>query len=158
MPNKMQQSPVPCMSWKSPPCHEVPDPPPAHPVSRAPRSEVNICRAMLEIILPGEQVNQTTYRRDAVDEERKEKALPKRYCNSKQSCLVCQKRLPPDVAKDIVRLWCGLSDEAQTHYIASMYEASLDIGEGTEDVHPSRGRKSVNQACVPSLAQQRRAS
>ena len=89
---------------------------------------------MLQLILPAEKVKETKYRRFAANEDRIDKALSTRYCASRQACVVCQQRLPPDVAHELVRLWCGLSDEAQTHYLASMYEASLSIRQEYEDV------------------------
>ena len=121
------------MSWKNPPCHNVPNPPPPHEVSRAPRSEVNMCRAMLRLILPADKIKETKYRRDAASEDRIVQALSTKYCASRHSCVVCQQRLNRDVAQEIVELWCGLSDESQTQYLASMYDVALSMEEDSSD-------------------------
>ena len=50
-------------SWKTPELNDVPPPPtPSEETHRAPRHEVNMCRVMLQLILPGE-VNEDKSRR-----------------------------------------------------------------------------------------------
>ena len=89
---------------------------------------------MLQLILPGEIGNETKYRKDAANTDRIDTALSKKYCSSQTSCALCYQKLSADVAHDLVQLWCKLGDEAQTHFLASMYEATISVETEREDL------------------------
>ena len=86
---------------------------------------------MLQLILPGEVNNDNKYRQDAANTDRINAALSKRYCSSK-GCALCGQKLRHDDMHDLVQLWMKLGDEAQTNYLASMYE-NMSTVDGMED-------------------------
>ena len=87
---------------------------------------MNVRRAMLQLIVPEDSGKETKYRRNAANEYRVEKNIVRRRC-------ACDQILPRDVAQYITQLCRRLTDGAQSHYVASMYEASLCIGPQDED-------------------------
>ena len=98
-------------SWKTPQVDDTPPPPSlGQPSRRAPRHEVNLCRVMLQLILPGEVNNDNKYRQDAANTDRINAALSKRYCSSK-GCALCGQKLRHDDMHDLVQLWMKLGDE-----------------------------------------------
>jgi len=121
-------------AWKLPSCDGVLPPPDACAENtHAPRHEVSICRVMLQLILPAETAIDTKYRREAAHPDRINTALSKRYCHSK-ACAICNQKLPQDDIHELVQLWVKLGDDAQTNYLASMYEAHMmDMGDDEAD-------------------------
>jgi hypothetical protein len=89
---------------------------------------------MLQLILPGEIGNETKCRKDAANTDRIDTALSKKYCGSQTSCALCYHKASTDVAHDLVQLWCKLGDEAQTRFLASMYEATISVESEREDL------------------------
>ena len=117
-------------SWKTPGVNDIPPPPAlSEETRRAPRHEVNMCRVMLQLILPGEVDEENKFRKDAADPDRIDAALAKRYCHNTRDCAVCTQKLVRADVHDLVQMWQKLGDEAQVNYLASMYEGTL-----TEDI------------------------
>ena len=68
-------------SWKTPDVNDIEPPPTVTEESRrAPRHEVNMCRAMLQLILPGEVNKDDKFRKDVANADRIDAAAAKRYC------------------------------------------------------------------------------
>ena len=73
------------------------------------------------MVLPGE-VKQTRYKANGECVQRISNVFQKAFC-SHESCGVCAKLLPIDVARDFIAKWYELGTEAQSFLIASMYDA-----------------------------------
>ena len=113
-------------SWKTPDVNDIEPPPTVTEESRrAPRHEVNMCRAMLQLILPGEVNKDDKFRKDAANADRIDAAAAKRYCQNTRDCAVCNKKVVLSDMRDLVQMWTNLGDEAQVNYLASMYEGTL---------------------------------
>ena len=114
-------------SWKSPDIDDIPPPPTVTPETRrAPRHEVNMCRVMLQLILPGDVNLDNKFRQDAANPDRIDAAASKRYCQSRRDdCAICNKTLELSALHQLVDMWTKLGDEAQVNYLASMYEGTL---------------------------------
>ena len=123
-------------SWKTPGVDDIAPPPTVtEQTRRSPRHEVNMCRAMLQLILPGEVNSDNKFRKDAANPDRIDAAAAKMYCQNTSDCAVCNKEVALSDMHDLVQLWTKLSDEAQVNYLASMYEGTLsEDGNDIEDV------------------------
>ena len=77
-----------------------------------------MCRAMLQLILPGVVNKDTCYRKVAANTDRIDAAAAKRYCQNTSDCAVCNKKVVLSDMHDLVQMWTNLSDEAQVNYLA----------------------------------------
>ena len=98
----------------------------------APRHEVHICAAMLQLVCPGE-TKSTVYRSHGKAVKRIQAALEIRHCNN-TACALCGPTPQLQLAdvEQVCHLWHSLSDDAQANYLAAMYEAPVGEGCGLE--------------------------
>ena len=89
------------------------------------RHEVQICPIVLEMLShEAAKAADTHYRKRGRDRVRVEEVMSTTYCQ-KEDCGICCKTLSVESVVAMLDLWHKLSDEAQTQYLASQYEAPV---------------------------------